>query len=36
MELEAAKMIGAGLAAIALAGAGVGSELFLVTTFLGL
>ena len=33
MELEAAKMIGAGLAAIALAGAGVGIGLFLVTTF---
>ena len=35
MELEAAKMIGAGLAAIALAGAGVESELFSVTTYLG-
>ena len=29
MELEAAKMIGAGLAAIALAGAGVGIEIIL-------
>ena len=37
MELEAAKMIGAGLAAIALAGAGVlVSELFSVTTSLEL
>ena len=36
MELEAAKMIGAGLAAIALAGAGEVSELFLVTTCLEL
>ena len=34
MELEAAKMIGAGLAAIALAGAGVGTELFSVTIYL--
>ena len=36
MELEAAKMIGAGLAAIALAGAGVGidRELSLVITYL--
>ncbi len=36
MELEAAKMIGAGLAAIALAGAGVGIgiKLFSVTTYL--
>ena len=33
MELEAAKMIGASLAAIALAGAGSVSELYLVTTF---
>ena len=31
MELEAAKMIGAGLAAIALAGAGVGIGIILVT-----
>ena len=29
MELEAAKMIGAGLAAIALAGAGVGIRVFI-------
>ena len=34
MELEAAKMIGAGLAAIALAGAGVGIGLFSVTIYL--
>ena len=34
MELEAAKMIGAGLAAIALAGAGVVQELSLVITYL--
>ena len=34
MELEAAKMIGAGLAAIALAGAGVVLESYSVTTFL--
>ena len=34
MELEAAKMIGAGLAAIALAGAGVGIGIILETTFL--
>ena len=34
MELEAAKMIGAGLAAIALAGQVLGLELFLVITFL--
>jgi len=33
MELEAAKMIGAGLAAIALAGAGVGIGLFLEITY---
>ena len=32
MELEAAKMIGAGLAAIALAGLWLVSELFSVTT----
>ena len=36
MELEAAKMIGAGLAAIALAGAGVGIELYLEIIFLEL
>ena len=35
MELEAAKMIGAGLAAIALAGAGVGIGIISVTTYLG-
>ena len=34
MELEAAKMIGAGLAAIALAGAGVGIGLFLEIIYL--
>ena len=34
MELEAAKMIGAGLAAIALAGAGVGMVLFLEIIYL--
>ena len=34
MELEAAKMIGAGLAAIALAVLELVSELFLVTIFL--
>ena len=33
MELEAAKMIGAGLAAIALAGAGVGIGIILETTY---
>ena len=33
MELEAAKMIGAGLAAIALAGAGVGIGIIFATTF---
>ena len=34
MELEAAKMIGAGLAAIALAGAGVGIGIYSEITFL--
>ena len=34
MELEAAKMIGAGLAAIALAGAGVGIGLILEIIYL--